>query len=182
MDRDVVFIAMFAALIAALGFIPQLALGFGVPITAQSLGVMLAGTVLGSKRGALAVALFLLLVLVGLPLLSGGRGGIGLLATPSVGFLLAWPVAAFVTGLIVERVRTVPMVLIATVASIIGGILLLYTFGIIGMSMNLGKSIPEAAKLAIAFIPGDVLKAVIAGLITAALLKARPQSVLSRSA
>lgn len=181
MDRDIVFIALFAALIAALGFIPPLMLGFGVPITAQSLGVMLCGTVLGSKRGALAVLLFLVLVLVGLPILSGGRGGIGLLATPSAGFLLAWPVAAFVIGSIVERVRSIPMTIIATLASIVGGVLVLYAFGILGMSVNLGKPIPEAAMLVLAFIPGDLVKAVIAGLITGALLKARPQSILARS-
>lgn len=181
MDRDVVFIALFAALIAALGFIPPLTLGFGVPITAQSLGVMLCGTILGSKRGALAVLLFLVLVFIGLPLLSGGRGGIGLLATPSAGFLLAWPVAAFVTGLIVERVRSFPMAVVAALASIVGGILVLYAFGIAGMAINLDKSIPESGKLVLAFIPGDVVKAVIAGLITAALLKARPQSILSRA-
>lgn len=181
MDRDIVFIALFAALIAALGFIPPLALGFGVPITAQSLGVMLCGTILGSKRGALAVLLFLALVFVGLPLLSGGRGGIGLLATPSVGFLIAWPISAFVIGLIVEKVRKPPIALTATIASIIGGIILLYAFGIVGMSLNLGKSIPEAAKLAIGFIPGDIVKAIVAGVVTAALLKARPQSILSRA-
>jgi len=181
MDRDIVFIALFAALIAALGFIPQLTLGFGVPITAQSLGIMLCGTVLGSKRGALAALLFVVLVLAGLPLLSGGRGGIGLLATPSAGFLLAWPVAAFVTGFIVERVRSVPMAVIATLASIVGGIVVLYAFGVVGMSINLGKSISESAMLVLAFIPGDLVKAVIAGLITAALLKARPQSILARA-
>ncbi len=180
MERNIVFIALFAALIAALGFMPPLTLGFGVPITAQSLGVMLCGTVLGAKRGALAVLLFLVLVFVGLPLLSGGRGGIGLLATPSAGFLIAWPIAAFVTGFIVERVRSLPMVVIASLASVIGGIIVLYAFGIVGMSINLGKSIPEAAKLTLAFIPGDIFKAIIAGLITGALLKARPQSVLAR--
>lgn len=181
MDRDIVFVALFAALIAALGLIPPLVLGFGVPITAQSMGVMLCGTILGAKRGALAVLLFLVLVLIGLPLLSGGRGGIGLLATPSAGFLLAWPVAAWVTGLIVEKVRSIPIAVIAIIASVVGGIVVLYAFGVIGMSLNLGKSIPEAALLVVAFIPGDLVKAVIAGLITAALLKARPQSILSRA-
>lgn len=181
MDRDIVFIALFAALIAALGLIQPITLGSGVPITAQSMGVMLCGTVLGSKRGFLSVLLFLVLVFVGLPLLSGGRGGIGLLATPSAGFLLAWPIAAFVTGLIVEKVRSIPIAVIATIASIVGGIFVLYVFGIVGMSLNLGKSIPEAALLVIAFIPGDLIKAVLAGMITAALVKARPQSVLSRA-
>ncbi len=181
MDRNVVFIALFAALIAALGYVPQIMLASGVPVTAQSLGVMLCGTVLGSKRGALAVLLFLALVFVGLPLLSGGRSGIGLLASPSAGFLIGWPVAAFVTGLIVEKVRFASITVVASTASIIGGIVVLYIFGIVGLALGLDKSIPSAAILVVAYIPGDIIKAVIAGLVTAALLKARPQSVLSRA-
>ena len=61
MERNLTMIALFAALIAALGLIPKFTLGFGVPITAQSLGVMLCGTVLGAKRGGLAALLFVLL-------------------------------------------------------------------------------------------------------------------------
>lgn len=180
MDRNITFIALFAALIAVLGFIPKLELAFGVPVTAQSLGVMLCGTILGAKRGALAVLLFLALVFVGLPLLSGGRGGIGLLASPSGGFLIGWPVAAFVTGFIVEKWRSAPLALVAALASIIGGILVLYAFGIVGMSIALDKTLPQAAALVTAFIPGDVLKAVVAGVLTAGIYNARPQSVMSR--
>src|SRR4051794_41975632 len=64
---------------------------------------MLAGAVLGARRGFLAVLLLLVLVAVGLPLLAGGRGGLGVFATPSVGFLLGWPVAALVIGWPSER-------------------------------------------------------------------------------
>ncbi len=180
MEKNVTLIALFAALIAVLGLIPKITLGFGVPITAQSLGVMLCGTVLGSKRGALAVLLFLLLVALGLPLLAGGRGGLGLFTSPTAGFLIGFPVAAFVTGFIVEKWTTNSLALIASVAAVIGGIIVLYVFGIIGMSIVLDKSFGEAAQLMIAFIPGDALKAVIAGMLTAALAKARPSSVLSR--
>ena len=109
MEKNVALIALFAAVIAALGLIPKITLGFGVPITAQTLGVMLCGTVLGARRGTLSVLLFLLLVAIGLPLLSGGRGGLGAFATPSAGFLLGWPIGAFVTGLIVEKWRGGPL-------------------------------------------------------------------------
>ncbi len=71
MERNLTMIALFAALIAALGLIPKFTLGFGVPITAQSLGVMLCGTVLGAWRGGLAALLFVALVALGLPLLAG---------------------------------------------------------------------------------------------------------------
>ncbi|WP_120505180.1 biotin transporter BioY [Sulfitobacter mediterraneus] len=180
MEKNVALIALFAALIAALGLIPKITLAFGVPITAQSLGVMLCGTILGSKRGALATLLFLLLVAIGLPLLSGGRGGMGLFTSPTAGFLVGWPIAAFVTGLIVERWRSGPLAVVACLASAIGGIVVMYTFGVVGMAITLEKSILEATVLVTAFIPGDVLKAAIAGVLTGAVSKARPSSVLSR--
>ncbi|MEO0385195.1 MAG: biotin transporter BioY [Pseudomonadota bacterium] len=181
MERNLTLIALFAALIAALGLIPAFSLGFGVPITAQTLAIMLCGTVLGAKRGTLAVLLFLLLVAVGLPLLAGGRGGLGVFAGPTSGFLFGWPVAAFVTGLIVERWRSTNLTVVAIIASIIGGIIVLYAFGIVGMSIVLDRTLIEAAALVTAFIPGDIAKAVVAGILTAALYKARPQSVLSRA-
>lgn len=180
MERKIALIALFAALIAVLGLIPKITLAFGVPITAQSLGVMLCGTVLGARRGALAVLLFLALVAMGLPLLAGGRGGLGIFAGPTVGFLIGYPIAAFVTGFIVERWAAAPIGLVASVASIIGGVFVLYVFGIIGMAVVLGKTFTESALLVTAFIPGDVLKAVLAGVVTATLAKARPASVLSR--
>ncbi|MDX1784913.1 biotin transporter BioY [Roseovarius sp. ZX-A-9] len=181
MERNVALIALFAALIAALGLIPKVTLGFGVPITAQSLGVMLCGTVLGARRGTLAVLLFLLLVAIGLPLLAGGRGGLGVFTSPTVGFLVGFPLAAFVTGLITERWRAAPLTLVAGIAAAVGGIVVLYGVGIAGLALVLGKSLPEAALLVAVFIPGDMLKAAVAGMLTSALARARPAAVLSRS-
>jgi biotin transport system substrate-specific component len=180
MERNIALVALFAALIAALGIIPQVTLPFGVPITAQSLGVMLCGTVLGAKRGVMAVLLFMLLVCLGLPLLSGGRGGLGVIVSPTGGFFLAFPVAAFVAGLITQSWRSVPLAVSAGVAAVIGGAVL-YVFGIIGLSAVLGKSLGQSTLLVTAFIPGDLVKAVLAGLITSALYNARPRAVLSRS-
>ncbi len=181
MERNLTLVALFAALIAALALIPKFSLGFGVPITAQSLGIMLCGTVLGAKRGALAVLLFLLLVALGLPLLAGGNGGLGAFMLPSSGFLIGFPVAAFVTGLIVEKWYGPSLTIVAAVASVIGGIIVLYIFGIIGLSIALDKSLLESAALVTVFTPGAIIKAVLAGLITFGLAKARPASVLSRS-
>ncbi|MDA0150553.1 biotin transporter BioY [Vibrio sp. LaRot3] len=181
MEKNIAYTALFAALIAALGMVPKITLAFGVPITAQSLGIMLCGTILGAKRGGLAVLLFLLLVALGLPLLSGGNGGLGAFASPAAGFLFGWPVAAFVTGLIVEKWRSGNIAVVATVASILGGIVVMYVFGIVGMSIALKKTALEAAALVTAFIPGDIVKAVIAGLLTSAIAKARPASLLSRA-
>jgi biotin transport system substrate-specific component len=180
MEKKIAYIALFAALIAALGLIPKITLTFGVPITAQGLGIMLCGTILGAKRGALAVLLFLLLVAIGLPLLSGGRGGLGLFFSTTGGFLIGWPISAFVTGLIVEKWRSAHIAVVASIASVIGGIIVMYIFGIIGMAIVLEKTLLQSAALMTVFIPGDIIKAVIAGLLTSAIAKSRPASLLSR--
>jgi len=180
MERSLTLIALFAALIAALGLIPKLTLGFGVPITAQTLGVMLCGTILGARKGALAVLLFLALVLLGLPLLAGGRGGLGVLSTPSVGFLIGWPIGAYVTGFIVERFRSVPVGIVAGAASVVGCVVVIYLFGIAGVMRVNGSDLVPTTLAMMAFVPGDLIKAVIAGLVTAGLAQARPASVLSR--
>ena len=180
MEKNLTHIALFAALIAVLGLVPKIDLLAGVPITAQSLGVMLCGTVLGAKRGALAVLLFLALLAVGLPLLSGGRGGLGVFASPSVGFLIGFPVAAFVAGLVVEK-STAASGVAAWVGASLGGSVVLYACGIPGMAVMLGKSLPEAAGLATPFLPGDLIKAGLAALVTRAIAQMRPGALLSRA-
>ncbi|MGP3695724.1 biotin transporter BioY [Rhodobacter sp. NSM] len=181
MERNVTLIALFAALIAVLGLVPQITLMSGVPVTAQSLGVMLCGTVLGARRGALAVILFLVLVFLGLPLLSGGRGGIGVLAGPTAGFVVGFPFAALVTGLVVEKWRSAPVSVASFVGAILGGIVVLYGFGVVGMALKLGKTLPEAALLLTPFLAGDLLKTAIAALVTQGLAQVRPGTLLSRS-
>ena len=180
MEKNLTHIALFAALIAVLGLVPKLDLISGVPITAQSLGIMLCGTVLGAKRGALAVLLFLVLVAAGLPLLAGGRGGMGVFAGPSVGYLIGFPLAAFVAGLVVERWKA-PVAVAAFAGSILGGIIVLYALGIPGMAIVLGKTLPEAALLATPFLAGDLLKAIIAAAVTHAIGQMRPGALLSRA-
>lgn len=179
MEKNLTHIALFAALIAVLGLVPKIDIG-AVPITAQSMGIMLCGTVLGARRGALAVLLFLALVAIGLPLLSGGRGGLGVFAGPSVGYLIGFPIAAFVAGLIVERWRT-SVGIAAFAGAVIGGVAVLYAFGIPGMALVLQKPLPEAAAMAMAFLPGDLIKAALAALITQGIAKMRPEALLSRA-
>jgi biotin transport system substrate-specific component len=179
MERSLSHIALFAALIAVLGFVPQIMLPFGVPITAQSLGIMLCGTVLGAKRGALAVLLFLALVALGLPLLSGGRGGLGVFASPTVGFLIGFPIAAFVAGLVTEKLR-LAILPAAAIGAFLGGVIALYAFGIPGLALMLDKSLAEAALMVTAFLPGDIIKVALAALITQGIARMRPDALLSR--
>ena len=180
MEKTIVLVSLFAALIAVLGLAPKVPGPFGVPITAQSMGIMLCGTVLGAKRGALAVLLFITLTAIGLPLLSGGRGGLGVFAGPSSGFIIGFPLAAYVAGLITTKLKMVKIFYSSLIGAIIGGIFVLYIPGIIGMSIALGKSISEATVIALIYIPGDLIKAFLCATLTQTLFKHRPADVLSR--
>lgn len=182
-DRSLVQIALYAAIIAVLGLLPKfnIPLAGGVPITAQSLGIMLAGVMLGPVRGALAVVLFLVVVALGAPLLAGGRGGIGVFTTASVGFLLGWPIAAFVTGLLMQKLKAMSILPAAFIASIVGGIIVLYAIGIPGVAWKANLTLTQAAIGSMVFIPGDIVKAVLVAIIAKTIYAARPSAVLSRA-
>ncbi len=162
-NRDLARIALFAALIAVLGLVPKidLPIAAGVPITAQTLGVMLAGLVLGARNGALSVLLFLALVALGMPFLAGGRGGLGVFFSPTAGFLAGWVFGALVIGLIAGPAAraALPRLFLAVVA---GGIITIYVFGIAWLAWFANMSLQAAALAAAVFIPGDIIKAIIA--------------------
>lgn len=164
--RDLAMMAIFAGIIAALGLIPAIMTPLSaVPITAQSLGVMLAGAILGGRRGAGSLVLFLVLVALGLPLLAGGRGGLGVFASPTVGFLVGWIVAAFVIGWATERIGAPYSLLAGLAINAVGGIAVLYTFGIVGMMLRTGMSLRAALLAMTPFLIGDALKVVASAVI-----------------
>jgi biotin transport system substrate-specific component len=174
-SRDLALAATFAGLVAAMGVVPAVyPFGATVPITAQSLGVMLAGAVLGARRGALSLVLFLALVAIGLPLLAGGRGGLGVFAGPSVGYLVGYPVAAFVVGWLTERGGSPYRLGWGVVANLVGGIVVLYAIGIPGVAWRAGISIQAATTSSGLFIVGDLVKAVIAALVARGVHQAYP--------
>ncbi|HET9829175.1 MAG TPA: biotin transporter BioY [Nocardioidaceae bacterium] len=174
-SRDLALIATFTGVVAALGLVPAfLPPGFTVPITAQSLGVILAGAVIGARRGALSVVLLLVLVAVGLPLLAGPRGGLGVFASPSVGFLVGWPVAAYVVGWLTERGGATYRVSWGLVANVVGGIIVLYAFGIAGVAAVTGVSVEAALVATWVYLPGDAVKVVVAAVVARGVHAAYP--------
>ena len=174
-SRDIAMIAVFAGVVAALGLIPALSpFGSPVPITAQTLGVMLAGAILGPRRGALAVLLFLALVALGLPLLAGGRGGLGILAGTSIGYFVGWVVGAFVVGALTYAFRAPYRLLPGLLAALVGGVVVIHALGIVGMILRADLSLGAAVKVDLLFIPGDVAKAVICALVARGVHAAYP--------
>ncbi|MCC7322039.1 MAG: biotin transporter BioY [Rubellimicrobium sp.] len=174
MERTLALIALFAALLGALALMPGLTLGFGVPITLQTLGVMLAGTVLGARGGALAVLLYLGLIAIGLPIAANGGAGLAVFARPSAGYLLGFVAGALVIGLVAQRFANPMGFWPALAGALTGGVVVVHVFGIIGLMLRAGMDLPAAIAADAAFIPGDIAKAVIAAAITRGLAQARP--------
>lgn len=178
--RDIVLVALFTAITIVLGLVPPVTLGFiPVPITAQSLGPMLAGAIIGARRGGAAMLLMLLLVAVGLPVLSGGRGGLAVFAGPTAGYLVGWVAGAVVTGLIAERFvregqKEVLQLAAFLGAAVVGGIVVVYLFGLAWLAYMSGKAFLEVTLASAVFLPGDLLKAAIAALAGRAVLAGYP--------
>ncbi len=178
--RDLALIAVFAALIAALGQVPALTPFAGLPpITAQTLGVMLAGSVLGGRRGLLAVATFELLMTAGLPLLSPSptrpSGGLGVWASATAGYLIGWLPGAWAVGRLVELrpARWTPAWL--ALANVVGGVLVIYAFGVPGVAWRAGVGLGTALLTSLVFLPGDLMKVAASTVITAGVLRGYPQ-------
>jgi biotin transport system substrate-specific component len=165
-SRDLALVAVFVGIMAALGLVPAFyPFGVAVPITAQSMGVMLAGGILGARRGALSMVVFLALVAVGLPLLAGGAGGLGVFVTPRVGFLLGFPVAAYVVGLVTEHGSPPYTLPRGILANVVGGVLVLYAFGVAGIMLVGRVGIDAAATPLAVYLPGDAAKVVVAAVV-----------------
>ncbi|MHC6230956.1 biotin transporter BioY [Arthrobacter sp. MMS24-T111] len=181
---DLGLIAVFAALVAGAALVPGLALnGFGVPITFQTLAVMLTGLVLGPARGLAAVGLYTLLGLAGLPIFSQGRSGLGILAGPSAGYIIAFPIAAGVVGwlaaIIIKRTskaRALWFFLAATATSVV----VVHTLGILGIALNSKATLEQAFLGDLVFYPGDVIKNILAAAIAVALHRAFPDVLVRR--
>ncbi|MFL1430331.1 MULTISPECIES: biotin transporter BioY [unclassified Nocardiopsis] len=175
--RDLALIAVFAAFIAVLSIAGAINLSFSpVPITLQTLGIMLVPALLGWKRGTFAVAVFLALGLAGLPLFAGGAGGLGVLAGPSAGFIISWIPAALVIGYLTDlMVRNGRYRLWAGLAvNILGGLLVVYAIGVPWLGAAMGNDHLAALTAMVAYMPGDAAKAVIAALIASAVYRAYP--------
>jgi len=165
------------------GWIPKIDLPLGVPITLQTLGVMLAGCLLGPGRAFCAVALFLVAVALGLPLLAGGRGGLGVFIAPSSGFLIGWMFGAMACGWLMRRMAAASghaLLAAAFVSSLVGGILVVYLFGIAGLSLVAGLPLSKAALAVLVFVPGDLIKCGVCALLVQTVMRGLPSWRLDR--
>lgn len=165
-QRDLTLAVGFSLLLALSAQI-SLPLPFSpVPVTAQTLVVLLTGALLGSRLGALAILAYLAEGLAGLPVFAGSRSawspsalGVPVIVGPTAGYLFSWPLAAFLVGWLAERGwdrRPATMALAMAL-----GTLLIYAGGLLVLALY----VPPAGLLAaglLPFVPGDLAKIALA--------------------
>lgn len=174
--RDLVLIAMFAALTAIMAYISIPMPGGLPPITGQTFAVMLAGLLLGASKGAMSQIIYILLGVAGMPVFAGGRAGIGVLAGASGGFIWGFVIGAYVIGLLTQnKARTSLPVLLG--AAFVGGVLMVYIPGILQMARILGFTVPNAVTMMLPYIPGDLVKVVVSAVLAKSILSHAAQIV-----
>ncbi|WP_139796099.1 biotin transporter BioY [Clostridium acidisoli] len=166
--RSIIMAALFAAL-TAIGALITIPIG-PVPITLQDMFPMLAGLILGAEIGALSQIVYILIGLIGLPVLAGGTGGINSVFTPSFGYLIGFLLAAFVIGKISGKIKKLTFTKAFLLCIV--GMIVIYAVGIpyLYLILNnfLGKkvTIQYAIKVGfVLFIPGDIIKTIIVSII-----------------
>jgi biotin transport system substrate-specific component len=149
------FIAAYAQLAIPLPFTP-------VPITGQSFAVLLIGIFFGSRLGAATVLAYLTEGASGLPFFAEGTGGIGVFAGPTGGYLLGFVFASYCAGLLAEK-KWDRKVWTAGLAMFLSSFVI-FAFGVTWLSSFIGFG--KAVELGfLPFLPGDVIKTVIAALL-----------------
>ncbi len=176
--RLTVYASLMAALTAVGAFIPIPIPFSPVPVTLQSLFILLAGLILGPRWGLMSISVYLLAGICGLPVFSGATGGIAHFAGPTGGYLFGFLPAVFMIGLISgnggrkESIKSRKQV-IFDILAMVCGTALIYLFGVSWLvNLYAGKSMTMGQGLAVGmipFLPGDVLKIIAAAAIAKSL-------------
>ncbi|MGA2780613.1 MAG: biotin transporter BioY [Smithella sp.] len=164
--KGLVYAALFGALTAAGAFIviplPP------VPITAQTFFLNIAAVLLGGQLGAVSQLIYVMLGVVGIPVFAGGKAGLGVILGPTGGYLLGFIIAAFVIGM-VNRMRKSAGVF-WHIFSMLIGMLIIYFLGSLQLSLVAKMSFHKALAVGVVpFIPGDIIKILLAAIISSQL-------------
>jgi biotin transport system substrate-specific component len=180
---DIALIATFAAFIAVCAILPGIPTGSGVPITLQTFGVILSGLVLGWRRGALAVLLYLAVGLAGVPIFADATGGLGVLGKASAGYLLAFPLGAALAGLLATpAAKSIgwSRYTVLFTAGVFGSFLTIHVGGIIGLMARLDIDLGAAVAIDVVYLPGDIIKNAAAAAVAYTLFRAYPDLLRNR--
>ncbi|MDQ0217384.1 biotin transporter BioY [Peribacillus cavernae] len=181
---DLTLVGMFVALMAIganiTSFAPFMVVG-GVPITLQTFFAILAGTILGSRLGAIAMMVYTAVGLVGAPIFAQFGGGFSMIVKPTFGFIISFIFTAYIVGKIIEKNSSLPSYITASLV----GMAVNYLVGTNWMyfAYKLWAAAPEGFTYKLAWLwmaaplPKDIILAVCAAFLALRLEK----TVLSRS-
>lgn len=173
---DLALVAALAAVIAVCSILPAVNISAFAPITLQTFGVLLAGAVLGARRGALAVLLWIAVGAAGLPVFANGKAGLPVLAGPTGGYIIGFVIGAAVIGLAASRLARRGGVSHAA-GLLVGGVValvLIHVSGVVGLHLRADLGWGAAATVDAAFWTGDVLKLVATVIVAGAVHRAFP--------
>lgn len=182
---DLALIAVFAAVIAAFTLTPAVPVGIGVPITLQTLAVALTALVLGAWRGFSATMLYLIVGFAGLPVFAQGSAGLAVFGKPSIGYLLAFPLAALLTGYLAQRILRANRRLLPGkffLAAWAGSLVFIHPMGILGMMINANLTLGKAFMVDLIYWPGDIVKCGLAAVVAAVVHRTFPALLATRVA
>lgn len=174
---DLALIAVFAALIAVSSVAVALPIGIlGVPLTLQTFAILLTGAILGALRGFLSVLLYLLVGFVGVPVFAGGMAGVAPFLGVTAGYLLAFPFAAAIIGVAGTRFhnRKPKVLFVAFLAFGALAILVITMSGAVSIAIVGNLSYGQALLAALIYVPGDLIKLVIAAIVASSVHRAFP--------
>lgn len=159
--HDICVIAIMTAITAVLAQV-SIPLPMMVPMTMQTFAVTLAGILLGARRGAVSMVIYLLLGAAGVPVFTGFKGGLQSLVGPTGGFLLSFPIMAYIIGKGVELRKKKGMFTLF----LIMGTVVNYIVGVGMYCIVMESSVWTAvAACVLPFIPTAVIKAVLAAVL-----------------
>lgn len=159
--KNMVICAVFAAILCVLAVI-TIPIG-PVPITFGVLGVLLTAVILGPKKGAIAVLVYILLGAVGLPVFSGFKGGFQVLLGPTGGYIWSYIIVALFVGAFTKNLpdnKWLAMLKIFVVCII--GVAICYAMGTVQFMAVQKTDLSKALALCVLpFIPFDAAKSLI---------------------
>ena len=159
--RDICYAGLFAAVIAVMAQI-SIPMPLGVPMTMQTFAITLAAVVLGSKLSAIATLVYLLLGAVGVPVLANFSGGIDKFVGPTGGFLISFPIMAYIIGLGLGVEHRDAFKGAFPVAVVVGTVVN-YIVGVILFVIVAHSTVSVAVSACVLpFIPTAIIKAVLA--------------------
>lgn len=180
--RNLTLEAVFLALLIVFAMVPGMTLGFlPVSVVVQNLGVMLISLILGARRGTAVMAVFIIMIALGLPVLTGGHGGLAVLVGPTAGYIWAWLFQPLAFAMLSKfwpskKGQKRPGIYQSFVLIFIIDLVLVYGMGSAWLSLTAHSDFMKTYLANMIFVPGDLVKVTLATIIT----KALPEMVFDK--